>query len=220
MKLSVHISQQCWQDVDWASLVIALLLTPQDSCWRDLCHSSSPPLPPRTSPTPSLVFALSLSFFLSYPNFSLCLPPRPAPQFSPVFGWKGFQYNSLCFYIINFLRCMQKPRFSVCITADMVDKIAAVHNMWQWGSSKMRQESGGGVGKKLQIFSISAAAIKQANKTNLSINDTLKSIKQWRDNVKIATISCFKNMQWKWKQRDSLHRFGTGTLALMLWGIN
>lgn len=166
----------------------------QDSCWRDLCH---------------------ISQFLS-----LSTPPRPAPQFSPVFGWKGFQYNSLCFYIINFLRCLQKPRFSVCITADMVDKIAAVHNMWQWGSSKMRQESGGGVGKKLQIFSISAAAIKQANKTNLSINDTLKSIKQWRDNVKIATISCFKNMQWKWKQRDSLHRFGTGTLALMLWGIN
>lgn len=150
MKLSVHISQQCWQDVDWASLVIALLLTPwcfqHKTAAGGICVTVPALLcPPHVTNPLFGLCSLSLSFFLSYPNFSLCLPPlpRPAPQFSPVFGWKGFQYNSLCFYIINFLRCLQKPRFSVCITADMVDKIAAVHNMWQWGSSKMRQESGG-----------------------------------------------------------------------------
>lgn len=70
MKLSVHISLLCWQDVDWASLVISLLLTPwcfsqQDSCWLDVCHSSSPFL----LPTP-----LRCIFSLPYPSFSYSLP--------------------------------------------------------------------------------------------------------------------------------------------------
>lgn len=158
MKLSVHISQQCWQDVDWASLVIALLLTPW--CFQ---HKTA-----------------AGGICVTYPNFSLCLPPpRPAPQFSPVFGWKGFQYNSLCFYIINYLRCLQKPRFSVCITADMVDKIAAVHNMWQWGSSKMRQESGGGRKKIANLFNLScrhktSKQNKSINKWHIKIHKTMK----------------------------------------------
>lgn len=124
-------------------LVLSLrsCLPPDVSNTRQLLAGSVSQFQPSSAPPPArhqppLWSLLSLSLFLSVISQFLSLstppaPPRPAPQFSPVFGWKGFQYNSLCIYIINFLRCLQKPRFSVCITADMVDKIAAVHNMWQ-----------------------------------------------------------------------------------------
>lgn len=77
MKLSVHISQQCWQDVDWASLVISChsCLPSGVSTARQLLAGSVSQFQPFSVPHVSLPLSFFFIFYFCIQFTSLAPSP-------------------------------------------------------------------------------------------------------------------------------------------------